>query len=82
LGTAFLMLCIFKKKKKLKKTCYKDPAKMLAYVSWVLVAHTCNPSYLGGRSQEEQGLRPAQANRLKSQKYSAHKKGPPEWLKW
>jgi hypothetical protein len=24
----------------------------------VLVAHTCNPSYLGDRDQEDQGLRP------------------------
>jgi hypothetical protein len=28
----------------------------------VPVAHTCNPSYLGGRDQEDQGLRPARAN--------------------
>jgi hypothetical protein len=30
--------------------------------SWVLVAHTCNPSYSGGRDQEDQGLRPTRAN--------------------
>jgi hypothetical protein len=28
----------------------------------VLVAHACNPSYSGGRDQEDQGLNPAQAN--------------------
>jgi hypothetical protein len=28
----------------------------------VLVAHTCNPSYSGGRDQEAHGLKPAQAN--------------------
>jgi hypothetical protein len=26
------------------------------------VAHTCNPSYSGGRGQEEHGWKPAQAN--------------------
>jgi hypothetical protein len=29
--------------------------------SWVLVAHTCNPSYLIGRDQEDLGSKPAQA---------------------
>jgi hypothetical protein len=27
-----------------------------------VVAHTCNPSYLEGRDQEDQGLKPALAN--------------------
>jgi hypothetical protein len=27
-----------------------------------LVAHVCNPSYSGGRDQEDHGLKPAQAN--------------------
>jgi hypothetical protein len=27
-----------------------------------LVAHTCNPSYSGGRDQEDSGSTPAQAN--------------------
>jgi hypothetical protein len=26
------------------------------------VAHTCNPSYSGGRDQEDQGLKPVLAN--------------------
>jgi hypothetical protein len=26
------------------------------------VAHACNPSYSGGRDQEDQGSKPAQAN--------------------
>jgi hypothetical protein len=26
------------------------------------VAHTCNPSYSGGRDQEDRSLKPAQAN--------------------
>jgi hypothetical protein len=31
--------------------------------NWVLVAHTCDPSYSGGREQEDFGWKPAQANR-------------------
>jgi hypothetical protein len=34
--------------------------------SWVLVAHACNPSYLGGRDQEDRGLKPAWANSLRN----------------
>jgi hypothetical protein len=30
--------------------------------SWVLVVHTCNPSYLEGQDQEDHSSRPAQAN--------------------
>jgi hypothetical protein len=30
--------------------------------SWALVAHTCNPSYSGGRDQEDHNLKPAQTN--------------------
>jgi hypothetical protein len=30
--------------------------------SWVLVAHTCNPSYSGDRDQGSCGLKIAQAN--------------------
>jgi hypothetical protein len=29
--------------------------------SWALVAHTCNPSYSGGRDQEDRGSKPAPA---------------------
>jgi hypothetical protein len=28
------------------------------------VTHACNPNYLGGRNEEDFGLRPAQANSL------------------
>jgi hypothetical protein len=31
---------------------------------WASVAHACNPSYLGGRDQEERGSKPACANSL------------------
>jgi hypothetical protein len=43
----------------------------------VLVAHACNPSYSGGRDQEDRGLKAAQANVLRdsTQKNSSHKKG-------
>jgi hypothetical protein len=30
-------------------------------VVWVLVAHTCNPSYSGDKDQEDCGSKPAQA---------------------
>jgi hypothetical protein len=29
---------------------------------WAPVAHACNPSYSGGRDQEDGSLKPAQAN--------------------
>jgi hypothetical protein len=32
---------------------------------WTLVAHTCNPSYSGGRAQEDHSSKPAQANTLR-----------------
>jgi hypothetical protein len=31
-------------------------------VSWALVAHTCNPSYAGGRDQEDCSSKPVRAN--------------------
>jgi hypothetical protein len=31
-------------------------------MSWVPVAHAYNPSYSGGRDQEDRALKPAQAN--------------------
>jgi hypothetical protein len=33
--------------------------------SQALMAHACNPSYSGGRDQDDQGSKPAQANSLK-----------------
>jgi hypothetical protein len=48
-----------------------------------VVAHACNPSYLGGRDQEDCGLKPAQAN-ISMRPYlkkTHHKKGLVEWLK-
>jgi hypothetical protein len=33
-------------------------------ISWALVAHTCNPSYSGGRDQEDHSSNPAGANSL------------------
>jgi hypothetical protein len=33
--------------------------------SQVPVAHTCNPSYSGGRDQEDHGSKPAHANSLR-----------------
>jgi hypothetical protein len=47
------------------------------------VAHTGNPTYSGGRDQEDHGLKPAQANSC-ARPYlekTYHKKGLVEWLK-
>jgi hypothetical protein len=52
-------------------------------MDWVLVAHTCNPSYSGGRDQENLDSKPAQANSFPKswKKKKNHKKGLVEWLK-
>jgi hypothetical protein len=42
------------------------------------MAHACNPSYLGGRDQEDQGQI---VHETLSQKKTHHKKGLVEWLK-
>jgi hypothetical protein len=36
------------------------------YPSWALVAHSCNPSYSGGRDQEDHSSKPALENSLQS----------------
>jgi hypothetical protein len=41
--------------------------------SQALVAHTCNPSYSGGRDQQDRGSKPAQSN---SSTRPYHKKNP------
>jgi hypothetical protein len=48
-----------------------------------LVAHTCIPSYSGGRDQEDLGSKPAWANSLRDpiSKKTLHKKGLVEWFK-
>jgi hypothetical protein len=56
--------------------------KMFEVLSQALVAHTCNPSYSGGRDQEDQGSKPVQANNLRPYlEKTHHKKGLVEWLK-
>jgi hypothetical protein len=52
-------------------------------MSQVPVAHTCNPSYSGGRDQEYQGLRPARATSSQEpiSERNHYKKGLVEWLK-
>jgi hypothetical protein len=34
----------------------------IRHASWAPVVHACNPSYSGGKDQEDHGLRLAQAN--------------------
>jgi hypothetical protein len=47
------------------------------------VAHSCNPSYSGGKDQEDCSSKPAQANGSQDpiSKKTHHKKGLVEWLK-
>jgi hypothetical protein len=47
------------------------------------VAHTCNPSYSGGRDQEDHSSKPTQANSLQDPilKNPSQKIGLVEWLK-
>jgi hypothetical protein len=33
---------------------------------WVLIAYGCNPTYSGGRDQEDLGLKPAKADSLRN----------------
>jgi hypothetical protein len=47
-------------------------------ISWVLVAHTCNPSYSGGRDHKDYGLKSAWANNFEILSYlekTHHRKG-------
>jgi hypothetical protein len=48
-----------------------------------LVAHACNPSYSGGRDQEDQGSKSAWENSSRDpfSKIAITKKGLMEWLK-
>jgi hypothetical protein len=39
-----------------------EPLNIIIYkTGWMLVAHSCNPSYSGGRDQKDCGLMPARA---------------------
>jgi hypothetical protein len=50
------------------------------FFCWVLVAHTCNLSYSGGRNQEDHGSKSAGAivHKTLSRKYTSQK-GLVEW---
>jgi hypothetical protein len=49
---------------------------------WALVAHACNPSYSGGRDQEDHGSKPAgQTVRETLSQKKPTGKGLVEWLK-
>jgi hypothetical protein len=41
-------------------------------LSWATVVHVCNPSYSGGRDQEDHSFKPSQVN--SSQKNSTQKR--------
>jgi hypothetical protein len=48
-----------------------------SFSHWTLVAHTCNPSYSGGRDQEVRDSKPSQANSSRDPivKKTLHKRG-------
>jgi hypothetical protein len=47
------------------------------------LAHAYNPSYSGGKDEEDHSLKPVWANSLRDSllKKNHHNKGPMEWLK-
>jgi hypothetical protein len=61
--TKALLSHIWEGKKEVKKV---NVVVVLSTQEWIQsqapVAHSCNPSYSGGRDQEDYGLKPAQAN--------------------
>jgi hypothetical protein len=61
----------------------KKRAKQKQQTSQELVAHTYNPSYSGGREQEDQVSKPTRGKQLKRPylKNIQHKKGLADWLK-
>jgi hypothetical protein len=87
-----------RKKPRNNDTLKKNPVLQSGYNKWkwvkfsdqkqrsrlALVAHTCNPSYLGGRDQEDHGSRSALRNSSRDPilKISNTKTGLVQWLKW
>jgi hypothetical protein len=45
-----------------RQICY-NPCFQVVTVDWVLVAHTCIPSFSGIRDQDDNSVKAAQANR-------------------
>jgi hypothetical protein len=53
------------------------------HLGQVLVAHACNPSYTGGRDQEDLGSKPAWANSLRDPIWKTPNQKQVWWsLKW
>jgi hypothetical protein len=63
--------------------CLQSVTYTIILSSWVPMAHACNPSYSGGRDQEDYGSKPAWATRSQDPilKKPITKKGLMEWLK-
>jgi hypothetical protein len=61
----------------MKRTNAKNRVIKTTYSGWALVAHSCNPSYSGGRDREDHGSKPAHVNSLRDliSKNSLQKKG-------
>jgi hypothetical protein len=61
----------------------KEKKKKKNLLSQMLVADTCNPSYSGGRDQENLGLNCPGKQFLRSYlENTQHKRGLAEWLNW
>jgi hypothetical protein len=76
--------------KKVSAFLSKVESSLIKISSWALLTHTCNPSYLGGRDQEDQGSKAALDKyftrpNLKKKKKKTHTKkwrgGLVGWLK-
>jgi hypothetical protein len=77
-----ILLFAKKKKKKKKNHSYSTIHLMITIIkilntSQALVVHACNPSYSGGRNQEDGGSKPVRANSLRAPilEKTHHKKG-------
>jgi hypothetical protein len=60
-----------------------DTKKKKNKTSWTPLAHTYNPSYSGGRDQEDHGSKSAPGKQFSRSylKENHHKKGLVKWLK-
>jgi hypothetical protein len=49
-----------------------ETASQKQATQWVSMAHTCNPTYLGGRDQEDCVLKPTWVNRFEAYLEKTH----------
>jgi hypothetical protein len=65
------------------KLCIANPDEIKNHSLASKVTHTCSPSYLEGRDQEDPGSKPAWANQFMRPylEKNLHKKGLVKWFK-